>query len=194
LETVSLRSQGDGAEESRDCWDKVGSDPLWNTQPLVVADDRKVGERPRVPRLVPVVVKFDCRLERPKDVGDGGLRQGVVEVHLPLAEGQVAPRKEFGVVLKVRGERTKALESVLLVSRVIDVSEVVECNASQVTTSGGEHSTSTRQAECLGAERGDSPRVGVRGKQLWVLRRVKAQKVDDRLVRKPHLPALPTQA
>jgi hypothetical protein len=126
LEALALRGEGDGAEEAGDGGHEVRGDLVGLGQLLVVGDDLEVGQGPRVPGLVPVVVVLGGGLERREDVRNGGLGQVVVELALPLAQGEVAPGQQLGVVLQVPGEDPQPLERVLLVPRVVHVLQIVE--------------------------------------------------------------------
>ncbi len=126
LEALALGREGDRAEEAGDGGHEVGRDLVVEALLLVVGDDLEVGARPRVPRLVPVVVVLGGGLERRENVRNGGLGQVVVELALPLAQGEVAPGQQLGVVLQVPGEDPQPLERVLLVPRVVHVLQIVE--------------------------------------------------------------------
>ena len=74
LEALALGREGDRAEEAGDGGHEVGRDLVVEALLLVVGDDLEVGARPRVPRLVPVVVVLGGGLERRENVRNGGFR------------------------------------------------------------------------------------------------------------------------
>ena len=160
--------------------------------PLVVRDDVKVGERPRVPCLVPLAVELGRALVRANHVARVVGDPLLVHRDLPLAELEVAAREQLRKVGEARrGSHVGQDEPVVAIDRGhAEVVGEMQRKVAQVAQALGARAARPNELEM----RVDDRRRRARPRERRVHRlRIGAEQRVERLFREHHAPRFAAQ-